>query len=330
MLLNLLPGLRELRTPLAAGYTLLLAVYFLIKDASSALLRTDSGPAEDILPLANWLGPAATLAALTFIAYLIGTIFEGTLYSLPRRRAWWVPKWLWRRLPNRIRRWLFFPRSLRPSYRAMQYLLESRFENALLTDPKLLDRLKDLERFERKEKKSPSTITEFREGRERQGNPQDPKRKTSVQVISAVQHDQLYYRASGEQPSESQEDPQALSWETWVHRIRHVDVDQHYDEVGEDLNQIPARLMGKEPELWSFWDRLRSEADFRFVMSYASAILFAVLAIFYQPLWILAFTTSVQLMRLSRRKQEEARVLLDRSVDCRSDSFRVSRSPQSA
>jgi hypothetical protein len=73
MLASLLPGLRELRAPLAAGYTWIFGLWILLHD-----LNVGSGPLrafrDDIVQLANWAGKPILITAATFAAYIIGTI----------------------------------------------------------------------------------------------------------------------------------------------------------------------------------------------------------------------------------------------------------------
>jgi hypothetical protein len=72
MLTSLLPGLRDLRTPLATGYLWLTALWLCL---GSSIPDTSefSGFAEKTLNLASSFPDSALLAALTFVAYLLGT-----------------------------------------------------------------------------------------------------------------------------------------------------------------------------------------------------------------------------------------------------------------
>ena len=71
MLANLLPGLRHVRTPLATGYLYLLAAWLWFGDDVADI----SNDALDRLSeLSAAAGISATLAAVSFAAYLIGSI----------------------------------------------------------------------------------------------------------------------------------------------------------------------------------------------------------------------------------------------------------------
>lgn len=73
MLTTILPGLRELRTPLATGYLWLVAIYLSVaellpdKDADSFLIG-------QLYSLGGQLGTPTVLGILSFVAYLVGSV----------------------------------------------------------------------------------------------------------------------------------------------------------------------------------------------------------------------------------------------------------------
>lgn len=73
MLASVLPGLRELRAPLAAGYLWLAFAWLIFRDDVPARSEA-TGIVGDVFELAQFAGPAATLAAVTFVAYLVGAL----------------------------------------------------------------------------------------------------------------------------------------------------------------------------------------------------------------------------------------------------------------
>jgi glycosyltransferase involved in cell wall biosynthesis/uncharacterized protein YjbI with pentapeptide repeats len=96
MLASLLPGLRELRAPLAAGYLWLLSAFLLI--APHIPEESDaSGIAKDLYSLRDAATAIGLGVAVSFVAFLIGTLSTGVLNPLlrsaparirrPRRRA---------------------------------------------------------------------------------------------------------------------------------------------------------------------------------------------------------------------------------------------------
>lgn len=75
LLTSILPGLRDVRTPLACGYMWLVAAWLAFADHLPRT-RPSAGMAASIWDLGGHLGKAAVLAAITFAAYLIGAVLE--------------------------------------------------------------------------------------------------------------------------------------------------------------------------------------------------------------------------------------------------------------
>jgi len=73
VLASLLPGLRNIRAPLAAGYVLLLAAWLWLVPILSPL-PTESGVVADLYSLYTAASRAVAIAAMTFAAYLIGVV----------------------------------------------------------------------------------------------------------------------------------------------------------------------------------------------------------------------------------------------------------------
>lgn len=74
LLANLLPGLRELRAPLAAGYVWLLGIWLLFHDEVHK--RHASGAIGAVLTIREQLGPVGLISAATFSAYVVGSLWE--------------------------------------------------------------------------------------------------------------------------------------------------------------------------------------------------------------------------------------------------------------
>ncbi|MFG2994214.1 hypothetical protein ACGFZK_33795 [Streptomyces sp. NPDC048257] len=92
MLANLLPGIREIRAPLAAGYIWLITLWII-----SAEYIPKKGQAEgawkSIYQLSAATGTAATLAAASFAAYLVGCLLEIRARSIVH---WFtISEWWW-------------------------------------------------------------------------------------------------------------------------------------------------------------------------------------------------------------------------------------------
>ena len=84
MLTALLPGLRELRTPLAVGYLWLLLLYLATRDAIPDAANA-KGIWAAVYELIDLLGAGVGLAALTFTAYLLGSLLSGIDLLSPAR-----------------------------------------------------------------------------------------------------------------------------------------------------------------------------------------------------------------------------------------------------
>lgn len=87
VLANLLPGFRELRTPLASGY-IWLVILWLVLGA-----KLQSGPLKDLYETSQFLGQSVLLGVLSFLAFLIGSLLQirivrdgGRLRRYGRRR----------------------------------------------------------------------------------------------------------------------------------------------------------------------------------------------------------------------------------------------------
>ena len=95
MLASIIPGLRDLRVPLACGFLWLVALWLLIYD-DIPTEQEATGIAAEIYRLFGALGPASLLAVLSFVAYLIGIVLGklslvARLYARPAmyRRLFW-------------------------------------------------------------------------------------------------------------------------------------------------------------------------------------------------------------------------------------------------
>ncbi|MFC9498435.1 hypothetical protein [Streptomyces sp. NPDC056982] len=84
MLASLLPGIRELRTPLAAGYMYLLSLFLLL--ASRVPTESEARPPlSHIYDAVGWMGKPAAFAVGTFVAYLVGSVLEWRAAKISRR-----------------------------------------------------------------------------------------------------------------------------------------------------------------------------------------------------------------------------------------------------
>jgi hypothetical protein len=85
MLANLLPGIREIRTPLAVGYIWLMTFWLWIPQHFKDTVPSTGVPG-DIARLAHYSGRAGIAVALSFIAYLVGAL-SAALFDGPSKRT---------------------------------------------------------------------------------------------------------------------------------------------------------------------------------------------------------------------------------------------------
>ena len=101
MLASLLPGLRDLRTPLAAGYAWLLAVWIVQGRIIVEAVETSPG-LEGIRSLGAIIGSATILTVASFAAYLIGSIIPALSPTPGERFEEWLAADLAKALPARL------------------------------------------------------------------------------------------------------------------------------------------------------------------------------------------------------------------------------------
>jgi len=74
MLASLLPGFRQVRTPLAVGYSYFIAAWILFGSENVLPDRDDAGLGGKLALLADLVGTGGVLAALAVLAYLFGSV----------------------------------------------------------------------------------------------------------------------------------------------------------------------------------------------------------------------------------------------------------------
>jgi hypothetical protein len=79
---SILPGVRQLRAPLAAGYLWILFIFLLAHLGSG---RPHSDLTQDLDRLGHALSPAGLAVAVSFAAYLIGSFSQGLSQGVSRR-----------------------------------------------------------------------------------------------------------------------------------------------------------------------------------------------------------------------------------------------------
>jgi hypothetical protein len=97
MLLNVLPGLRDLRAPLSAGFVWLLALWIIFDRKLQDLAAAQVPPVSSVTSAAHLVGRPGTIAALAFSAYVIG-LLSSSVTNLAYAIGNWVvarPRLIW-------------------------------------------------------------------------------------------------------------------------------------------------------------------------------------------------------------------------------------------
>lgn len=260
MIASLLPGLRELRAPLTAGYIWLLGLWLSLR----SLVPTDQplGIYRDIVDLANWAGKPAILAASALVAYIIGTlsitgtgliaiVLEKILDLIGRGKlAWLEPAHLGRINVNEI------------LHDAVLNRLSSRF----LDDPPFRDAVID-------------HISQL------QTESMRWRTSSYLPAILESEHgDRLKQRAV---------ENYLTRW-TLLNYI--VDTDPFIEVARQDLEYLAPRLIGREDAVYNEYDRLMAEGLFRISMFLPMVYLFGSLTLMTSPSWAIGFAAPIALL----------------------------------
>jgi hypothetical protein len=103
VLASLLPGVRQLRAPLASGYLWLLVAWVALADRVPRSSTARPGIFRDLYEIAATAGRPATAAAVSFAAYLLGVLsVQATQFLTPRLRGLRRRRWAADRLPTAL------------------------------------------------------------------------------------------------------------------------------------------------------------------------------------------------------------------------------------
>lgn len=249
MLASILPGFREVRVPLAAGYISLLALYVAIGREPSFYVD-QTGVLKLISSLFADLGTGPSLAAITFAAYISGAVVEGVAKAISN-----ILTSLWAMI--KFSRSRFIPTSRL-----------STFWNLVLT-----------------------------------------------KTFDVVQADDAISRTYKDIATKNEKALAEIGYKATVTAIVCVQVEFYVGRLEEDFNNVPARLMGKDPELWSAWDRARSESEFRLAVGFSGALLTGALVYQSGPLAAAGFLVCMGLLAQAGTKQREAVSILTEALE---------------
>lgn len=279
MIATLLPGLRDLRTPLTTGYVWLLVGYLVIYPLFN-FGNHQGGPAADIGHLAEAGGAAAVGAAVSLVAYLVGTLSVGLVRPVLDRTT--KPRLIplvRTQVTGQSRAMLPADKAVRSLTMAVHGELRTRIEKDSVSREEFLKRCEVVE----------AVLNDLRG------------------AGKATKQDTLGFTSSTEWEQAIRDG----QWRTWAAGFRAlVPVEGYRDDCVRELESVPPRLLGKDPELWDAWDRLRAEAEFRVSIAIPLGALVAVLCVRWSALWIIGLAAVFFLMYLGRLKSLEAVQLL--------------------
>jgi hypothetical protein len=328
ILSQLLPGLRDLRTPLAVGYVWLTALYFFLSNQIPEDPSELGGIYREIYRLSHAAGLTATLAAVTFLAYLVGilsiqlqTAFLSIVRSLMNvSLRHMLPKWYSHE----------YNRSGGPS---QARLANSLTEACVAHVTRLWDadegRTWRTKAVDMLEPKQPANYTqrslEEREKRARASLLQWVKEQSLIAARirrditvkpRAVDRLLKLQRKIARVPTYPEYSPPRgpMSLRDWIR------------DLYAELPRLPNRLLGKDSDLWAEWDKRRAEGEFRLGLVPPVLALGIVLGVTIHPAWLLLVLPSALLV-ISGVQQEAAaaHVLLSSVAAGRIESQELSR-----
>jgi hypothetical protein len=297
MLASLLPGVRELRAPLAAGYLWLVTLWIAVASKVPEMISTE-GAYRDIYSLGQAVGKPAIAVASAFAAYLIGTLSLGvttfltnwfsSLNSLSRVAKKPIRQAVLRRIDEVLksgnRAWEDIRETL---VRAREFIKED--------DPRTFHVIETLT-----VRSSNFDAFSYRPNEEEEisfayTNIPDLARKARVGIhLIALQTPET---------SETLKNNVLIRHELGR---KMVDLERYVDDCIADLPSLAARLVGKEPDVYGTYDRLRAESEFRVGVAVPLATLFITLAYRSTPLWVLGILPCIALAELGRRSSMQA------------------------
>ena len=316
MLVSLLPGVRELRAPLAAGYLWLVTFWIALAPRVPAMISTE-GVYRDIYNLGQAVGKPAIAIASAFVAYLIGTLSVGVTSVINLRLS----------SSNRFSAAVKTP---------IAQAVLGRIEERLKADSKLLEQALSSVRayFSTRNEAGLAPIDAINKF-EIQLNLQrftflEHSPTTGSQTTTTVKTDGAsiieYEGVISVRGSlaaamilalQKDSDLTFLISNATIRRqlIRGlVDLDSYVDDCIEDLPSLAVRLVGKEPEVYGAYDRLRAESEFRIGVAVPLAALFLTMAYRSTPIWVLGVLICVALAELGRRSSMQAFAQLAESL----------------
>jgi hypothetical protein len=300
MLANLLPGIRDIRAPLTAGFIWLVAIWLLVEPE---MRGDDSELTTSLDALADAVSPAGVGAALGVCAYLLGSASEAVTNAVVdwrsgRRKLWFVSH---------------VPALTPASHLAVEEL-------ALDATAEASRRLKARGIAERE---AYDTLVFTRRAREK-ATKRDQIDADARARLDADRREGVVY-AHGSDGLEGWRDDVGRLIDTTdvipAGKTQFVDAGP-YDEnwysvlvanelegvLGGEIEQMRTRLLVDQPELFSKVDRLRAEAEFRAAIAAPVVFLGGVLGLATGPWWLGLLTVALvpPLVLQGRRRADQS------------------------
>jgi hypothetical protein len=265
---SILPGLREIRAPLAAGYVWMLGLW-LVAAPNLPVQPPTSGLYADVYRLAKYVGTPAVIAGISLVAYLAG-VLSIAAFNAANAASARVP------LPERIE-------SALPGYRSRRRVDEEATNTVLEAIQK---------RFRGDEEFRKVLVEHIK-------SVQEKAHKSGRKLVSPLDEDsaeELVKSALSSTP-----DQRYLLFSV-------IDTHRVIDDLTDDLRYIPARLVGTDAaDLYAEYSRLDAEADFRYGLSLPLGFLFVVLSARLHSAWLLGLLVSIMLAYLGAQTRTESR-----------------------
>lgn len=279
MLNELLPGVRDLRTPLAVGYIWLVFVWLIwgrhLPDSSAAV-----GLLRDIYTSAAALNPVAIGIAASFIAYLFGSLSTALSDSLL------VKLEVLASLDSRINRYTRRLHNRKLSDRAKARL------------DKLVERNREDQIRGRLREALALRFEPYRETVAKRVFEDDSGYRIGV-LRSKLRHPSRSHLFKGGADVFNAD---------FIRAVEEFIIDDYLHFLKRDLNLVPARLLGNDPDLFNAYDRLQAESQFRLAISFPISAVAVALSVIDHPGWIvfLVMPAALCLTGLQRRRESTA------------------------
>jgi hypothetical protein len=275
MLMNLLPGLRDLRAPLAAGYLWLAGLWLLLADIVPPR-STATGVVAHVYSLTHDLGRGVILAAVSFTAYLIGAVLsvdiDGPVVNVLSKIS--------------IRR----IRGYRYIYRVRQrFLADDRTVGRQMTTAWAYGRTS-----EKIDNDTRAFVWRIKESVHRlnpvESELSDTKRAAIREWNDSVRTGVGFYAVGSD----------------WAYKVWEGLAMTMLSDLTDEMRQLVTQLRVSNDSLFDQYDRARGEAEFRLSVAFPLIFISATLAWKWTPLWLLLLLGAILIMRSGIKRAREA------------------------